>query len=56
VPRTTPSAALAEIRRLKKSGNLDTQQKKLLDDLQNYIKKNFPRRKAGRQLSIGDQF
>ena len=56
VPRTTPSAALAEIRRLKKSGNLDTQQKKLLDDLQNYIKNNFPRRKAGRQLSIGDQF
>jgi exodeoxyribonuclease-1 len=56
VPRTTPSAALAEIRRLKKSGKLDTQQKKLLDDLQNYIKNNFPRRKAGRQLSIGDQF
>jgi exodeoxyribonuclease-1 len=56
VPRTTPSAALAEIRRLKKSGKLDSQQKELLDDLQNYIKNNFPRRKAGRQLSIGDQF
>jgi exodeoxyribonuclease-1 len=55
-PRTTPSAALAEIRRFKKSGKLDSQQKKLLDDLQNYIKSNFPRRKAGRQLSIGDQF
>jgi exodeoxyribonuclease-1 len=56
VPRTTPSAALAEIGRFKKSGNLDSQQKKLLDDLQNYIKNNFPKRKAGKQLSIGDQF
>ena len=56
VPRTTPSAALAEIRRLKKSGNLDSQQKKLLDDLQNYLKTNFPKRKAGRQLSIGENF
>ena len=56
VPRTTPSAALAEIRRFKKSGKLDSQQKKLLDDLQNYIKNNFPKRKAGRQLSIGDNF
>jgi len=55
-PRMTPSAALAEIRRFKKSGKLDNQQKKLLDDLQNYIKNNFPKRKAGRQLSIGDQF
>jgi len=56
MPRTTPSAALAEIRRFKKSGELDSQQKQLLDDLQNYIKSNFPRRRAGRQLSIGDQF
>jgi exodeoxyribonuclease-1 len=56
VPRTTPSAALAEIGRFKKSGNLDSQQKKLLDDLQNYIKRNFPKKKAGRQLSIGDNF
>jgi hypothetical protein len=56
MPRMTPSGALAEIRRLKKSGKLDNHQKKLLDDLQNYIKSNFPRRNAGRQLSIGDQF
>jgi exodeoxyribonuclease-1 len=55
-PRMTPSAALAEIRRLKKSGKLDNQQKKLLDDLQNYIKNNFPKRSAGRQLSIGENF
>jgi hypothetical protein len=52
----TPATALAEIRQLKKSGGLDTQQKTLLDDLQNYIKRNFPRNRAGRQLSIGDQF
>jgi exodeoxyribonuclease-1 len=55
-PRMTPSAALAEIRRLKKSGKLDNNQMKLLDDLQRYIKNNFPRRKSGTQLSIGDQF
>lgn len=55
-PRMTPSAALAELRHLKKSAKLDNNQMKLLDDLQNYIKTNFPRRKAGRQLSIGDQF
>ena len=55
-PRMTPAAALAEIRHLKKSGKLDDQQKTLLDDLQNYIKRNFPRNRAGRQLSIGDQF
>jgi hypothetical protein len=55
-PRMTPAAALAEIRRLKKSRKLDNPQKTLLDDLQNYIKRNFPRNKAGRQLSIGEQF
>jgi hypothetical protein len=52
----TPSAALAEIRHLKKSGELDDHQMRLLDDLQNYIRNNFPKRKSGRQLSIGDQF
>jgi hypothetical protein len=56
VPRMTPSAALSEIRQFKKSGGLDNHQKKLLDDLQKYIKTNFPKRKAGRQLSIGDNF
>ncbi len=56
VPRMTPSAALAEIKRLKKSARLDNHQMKLLDDLQNYIKSNFPKKKAGRQLSIGDDF
>jgi hypothetical protein len=52
----TPSAALAEIRHLKKSGELDENQIKLLDDLQNYIKSKFPKRTSGSQLSIGDQF
>ena len=55
-PRTTPSAALAEIRRLGQSAGLDPDQVELLEDLKNYIKNNFPKRKAGRQLSIGDQF
>ena len=56
VPRMTPSGALAEITRLKKSRKLDNHQKKLLDDLQDYLKNNFPKRNAGRQLSIGDKF
>jgi exodeoxyribonuclease-1 len=56
VPRMTPAAALKEIRHLRKSGKLDGQQKAILDDLQNHIKRNFPDNRAGRQLSIGDQF
>jgi hypothetical protein len=52
----TPSAALAEIKRLRQSASLDSDQVELLEDLKNYIKNNFPKRKAGRQLSIGDQF
>jgi len=56
VPRMTPAAALTEIRHLRKSGKLDGQQKTILDDLQNHIKRNFPDNRAGRQLSIGDQF
>ncbi|MCK4987214.1 MAG: exodeoxyribonuclease I [Desulfobacterales bacterium] len=55
-PRLTPSVALAEIKRLKKSARLDNHQGELLDDLKKYIKINFPKNKAGRQLSIGDRF
>ena len=55
-PRMTPSAALAQIRQLKKSGKIDNNQMKLLDGLQNYIKSNFPKHTSGSQLSIGDQF
>ena len=55
-PRLTPSVALTEIKRLKKSARLDSHQLELLDDLKDYIKINFPRNRAGRQLTIGDQF
>ncbi len=54
--RMTPSAALAEIKQLRKSGGLDKEQLALLDELQNYIKNNFPKRGAGRQLTIGNNF
>lgn len=55
-PRLTPSGALSEIKRLKKTARLDKNQMQLLHDLQNYIKSKFPRRMAGRQLSFGDHF
>jgi hypothetical protein len=55
-PRLTPSAALTEIKRLKKSARLDNHQMALLDDLKDYIKINFPKNRAGRQLRIGDNF
>jgi exodeoxyribonuclease-1 len=55
-PRLTPSVALAEIKRLKRSARLDSQQVELLDDLKNYIKINFPKNKAGRQLTIGENY
>ena len=55
-PRLTPAAALTEIKRLKRSGRLDNDQMTLLDDLKDYIKKNFPRNRAGRQLTIGNDF
>jgi len=55
-PRLTPSVALREIEHLKKSASLDKNQSELLEDLETFIKSNFPKRKAGRQLSIGDKF
>ncbi len=55
-PRLTPSGALSEIMRLKKAAHLDKNQVQLLDDLQNYIKSKFPKRMAGRQLSLDDRF
>jgi exodeoxyribonuclease-1 len=55
-PRLTPSVALTEIRRLKKSASLDKNQSELLEDLDTFIKSNFPKRQAGGQLSIGDKF
>jgi hypothetical protein len=55
-PRLTPSNALSEIKRLKKTARLDKNQMQLLHDLQNYIQSKFPRKMAGRQLSFGDRF
>jgi len=55
-PRLTPSGALSEIIRLKKAAHLGKNQVQLLDDLQNYIKSKFPKRMAGRQLSLDDRF
>jgi exodeoxyribonuclease-1 len=55
-PRRTPSEALSEIKRLKRTARLDKNQVQLLDDLQNYIKSKFPKRMAGRQLSLDDRF
>ena len=55
-PRLTPSGALSEIKRLKKTARLNKNQIQLLDDLHNYIKSKFPGRMAGRQLSFGDRF
>lgn len=39
--RTTPRAALLEIKRLQQSGDLDKEQRLLLEDLANYIRSNF---------------
>ena len=55
-PRMTPVAALAEIERLRKSTALDKEQLALLDELQNYIESHFPKRGAGEQLTIGNNF
>ena len=54
--RLTPSAALAEINTLRDTGHLDNNQIELLNQLENFIKSNFPQRKSGRQLSIGKNF
>jgi exodeoxyribonuclease-1 len=55
-PRMTPAAALSEIKHLKKSNALDDEQLTLLDELQDYIETHFPKRGAGRQLTIGENF
>jgi exodeoxyribonuclease-1 len=41
--RTTPSGALAEVKQLKQSGELDDHQQRLLEDLEGYIRNNFKR-------------
>ncbi|MEE9496410.1 MAG: hypothetical protein V3V39_07770, partial [Desulfobacterales bacterium] len=54
--RLTPSVALSEINHLRGTARLDKNQIELLNDLEIFIKSNFPPRKAGRQLSIGHNF
>jgi exodeoxyribonuclease-1 len=54
--RLTPASALAEIKQLKKSTRIDGEQLALLDELKTYIENNFPKRGAGKQMSIGDNF
>jgi len=54
--RLTPSVALAEINDLRDTAHLDKNQIELLSDLEIFIKRNFPQRKAGRQLTIGKNF
>jgi hypothetical protein len=47
---------VSDIKHLKKAGRLDKHQEQLLDDLQNYIERKFPRSMAGRQLSLDERF
>ena len=54
--RLTPASALAEIKQLKKSTHIDEEQLTLLDELKTYIENKFPKRGAGKQMSIGDNF
>jgi exodeoxyribonuclease-1 len=54
--RLTPSAALAEISHLKGTAHLDKNQIELLSQLKIFIQNNFPPRKSGRQLTIGENF
>jgi len=54
--RLTPSKALLEIKDLRDTARLDKNQIDLLNDLEIFIKRRFPQRKAGRQLSFGNNF
>ena len=50
--RTTPLSALMEIKQLKQSENLDSQQQFLLDELEQYINTEFVEKASGRQLTL----
>jgi exodeoxyribonuclease-1 len=50
--RTIPSGALAEIKKLRLSANLDHAQHRLIDDLEQYINTTFIEKAAGRQLTL----
>jgi len=50
--RTTPPSALREIKQLKQSEDLDSQQQLLLDELEQYINTEFVEKASGRQLTL----
>ena len=55
--RTTPRAALLEIEHLQQNGHLDPEQRRLLDDLETYIRSNFPQdtdRHGQTQINFGE--
>ncbi|MGD9183251.1 MAG: exonuclease domain-containing protein [Desulfobacterales bacterium] len=54
--RLTPPVALTKINDLRDTARLDKNQIDLLNDLEIFIKRRFPKSKAGRQLSIGKNF
>jgi exodeoxyribonuclease-1 len=53
-PRTTPPAALAEIKKLKRDVNLDNAQLSLLAELETYIKNTFVKKATGKQMTFDD--
>ena len=50
--RTIPAGALAQIKQLRRSNNLDHMQHRLLDELEEYINTTFTEKAAGRQLKL----
>ena len=52
--RTIPISALAEIKKLRQTGELDHAQDQLLDELERYINDTFIEKAAGRQLRLDD--
>jgi exodeoxyribonuclease-1 len=50
--RTIPVSALAEIKQLRQSEELDSTQRRLLDELEHYINTTFIEKAAGRQLTL----
>ena len=53
--RTIPVSALAEIKKLRQTGELDHAQDQLLDELEGYINDTFIEKATGRQLRLDDQ-
>ena len=45
-PRTTPESALAELKKLRADDRLDTEQRRILDELESYLADEFGRRRG----------